>query len=95
VSARPKFIPGERQGKAIQRVKVISAALSGHALAQIILMREMAELLYDLRRTDEDPEIQKLIDRLDELVRLENQQELQSWQITVDRVMQAAWQRLP
>jgi len=93
--ARPKFIPGERQAIAIKRVKEISAALSGMALAQITLLREMVEQLCEIRSTDNDPEIQKLIDRLEELSRLENQQELQSWQITVDRVMIEAWRRLP
>lgn len=92
---RKAFIPGEREALAIQEIMKISHELSRTALDTIILMRKMTELLSELRRTDSDPEIQKLIDRLQELSSLENRQELQSWQITVGHVMDRAWKRLP
>lgn len=95
MSGRTKFQPGERQAVAIRRVKEISAQLSQLALDQIVLMREMGEKLREIQATDSNPDIQKVIDRLDELGRLENQQELQSWKITVDRVMAEAWRQLP
>ena len=90
-----KFIPGERQALAIQRIMKISHALSNHAFETIKLMREMTELLCDLKGTDNSPEIDKLIERLRELGYLENRQEFQSWSITVGHVMDAAWKRLP
>lgn len=95
MSGRINFQPGERQAKAIRRIREISGALSSLALDQIVLMGEMSEKLHELQATDNSPEIQKLITRLDDLRCLENQQELQSWQITVDRVMAEAWRRLP
>ncbi len=93
--APQRFIAGERQAVAIQRIMKISHALSNNAFETIKLMREMTELLVDLQGTDNDPEIQKLIDRLRELGYLENQQEFQSWSITVGHVMDRAWKRLP
>ena len=92
---KKKFIAGERQGLAIQRIMKITHELSNNAFGTIKLMREMTELLCDLRCTDNDPEIQKLIDRLQELNYLENSQEFQSWEITVGQVMDRAWKRLP
>ena len=93
--ARPKFIPGEREGVAIRRCKAISAELSKLALETCLLLHEMERELHELARADNDPEIRQMIERCQELSRLENRQELQSWQITVDRVMTEAWRRLP
>lgn len=92
---RKPFIPGEREALAIQEITRISHTLSRNALETITSMRKMTELLCELRRTDSDPEIQKLLDRLQELSYLENSQEFQSWQITVGQVMDRAWKRLP
>lgn len=89
------YYPGERQGAAIRECKRIAAELAKAAETTCILLHEMRECLYELEEVDQTGEIRKLIDRAGELSRLENQQEIQSWRITVDRVMQAAWEDLP
>ena len=87
----------EAAAASVQRSNAIAAELATNTLAQGDLLRELTDKVLALRRLvgHEVPELAKLQARIDRILELKNMQELGSFQIQINRVMQAAWEKLP
>lgn len=82
---------------AVRHAKAIGSELAANAVAQIAHLHELTGKIAELRQLigNDVPELAKLQRRVDRIYELQNMQELGSFQLEIDRVMEAAWRALP
>ena len=94
-STGPTWYPGERQGEAIREAKKRVYEAQTHGQDANFALLSLENCLHTIISTDDTPELQKLLERVQELHRRFNGMELGSFMIRVNNAMDEAYRRLP
>ena len=85
----------DRQAKAILDARRLVHEAHATAQAANDALYALEKCLHTIRSTDDAPELEKLLDRIQTQHRLFNSMELGSFTIRVSHAMDAAWGKLP
>ena len=87
--------PGERQAEAILEAKKLAHEAQVQGQSSKDALRDLEVRLHIVRATHDDPDLARLLDRVQHVQRLYNSMELGSLVVRTGNVLNEAWGRLP